>query len=235
MIQLISDELPPSRLAVLADSYGWVTSPAPCQIMAVQNFGPDSLAICLDSPQIAGIEDDEGKDEPLGQHFLRHLKQGGIGLAVTTSTAYQCDLAMIFSASLLRRHPQWGEQAPGLERAIHELVANALVHGNLQVASPKTGMEGFDTYCQSLDMALSDPKRSSRRIEISASCIDDMLEVAVRDQGPGYEFCRIIDTSDDAQPRQHGLAIISEIGRLTVEDGGRCSILRFSSAPPAAP
>ncbi|TAN70735.1 MAG: chemotaxis protein, partial [Magnetospirillum sp.] len=79
--------------------------------------------------------------------------------------------------------------AESIDRAVHELVANALVHGNLDVASPGPGMEGFDAYCKALDAALADPRRLGHRVEISAARTENSVEVAVLDQGAGYDFC----------------------------------------------
>ncbi|RAU20585.1 hypothetical protein CU669_17755 [Paramagnetospirillum kuznetsovii] len=199
---------------------------------AARHFGPDSLAACLEEPAAGGIELDDIAPVAPGRHFLRHLSLGGFGLVLSTATAYQCEVALIFSKAVRRRFSSLDDHAPGLERAIHELVANALVHGNLAVPSPKMGMEGFDDYCRMLDQALADPIRQGRRLEISAARSDADLEISVRDQGAGYEFCRFIDPSEDAQPRQHGLAIIAEAAELIVEESGRCSLIRFPGAAP---
>lgn len=230
MIQLVSHDLPESELTAIARACGWSTAPALVQIVVTRGFGPLSIQSCLASPYMGGIEADEGEGEgeiQPGRYFRHHVEQGGMGVTVTTASAYQCEVALCFTSALARRNPHWTAQAAGMERAVHELVANALVHGNLEVPSPRHGMDGFDAYCNALDRALADPARRRRRVEISAAMIGDTLEVAIRDQGPGYQFCRIIEPGEEPEPRQHGLAIAAAVAELTVEDGGRCVIARF--------
>jgi len=233
-IQAISDDLAPQEAEHVAGSCGWVITPEPVRLLLTRCFGGVSIRSCLEHPFVGGCEVEEAGWIAPGPRFLHHLQAGGLGLAVSTGSAYQYDLALTFTAALCRRHPELTPLAADLDRSVHELVANAVVHGNLGVTSPRPGLEGFDSYCKALDAALADPGRLGRRVEISALYAQGAVEIAVRDHGGGYAPHEVTRLQVDAVPHQHGLAIITSVAELSVEDGGRCAVLRLAvSAPPS--
>lgn len=231
-IQAVSDDLSPQEIEHVAHTCGWVILPEPAQVVLTRCFGVDSIKACLRAPFIGGCEVDEVSWAAPGHRFLHHLRAGGIGLSITTGSAYQYDLAITFTTALCRRYPELTPMAESIDRAVHELVANALVHGNLDVASPGAGMEGFDAYCKALDAALADPRRLGHRVEISAARTQNSVEVAVLDQGGGYDFCEVTWIETGVSPREHGLAIVTATAELLVEDGGRCAVLRLPVGAP---
>ena len=193
--------------------------------MLTSCFGEDTIKACLVAPYLGGCEVEESGWTIPGHRMLAHLGAGGMAMSVSTVSAYQCDLAIAFTTALCRRHPKLASRSEEIDRAVHEMMANALVHGNLEVASPRPGMDGFDAYCKALDHALADPALQRRRVEISALYAQGLLEIAVLDHGSGYDARNVTRMEVEAAPRQHGLAIISSTGRLRIEDGGRCAIL----------
>ncbi|MDO8605673.1 MAG: ATP-binding protein [Phaeospirillum sp.] len=231
MIQAVSDDLPARDIELAARLCGWTATPGTQRLVLTRCFGVDSIKACLIGPFIGGCEVDETGWIGPGRRFLHHLQAGGMGLSVSTGTAYQYDLALTFTTALCRRYPELAHMAEDIDRSVHELVANALVHGNLGVSSPKPGMEGFDAYCRALDAALADPERLGRRVEISATRDDVAVEIAVLDHGAGYDIAETTRIAPPS-PREHGLAIITAVADLQVEDGGRCAILRFAIVPP---
>lgn len=191
------------------------------------------MKACLEAPYMGGCEVGESTWSAPGHRMLDHLRAGGLAMSVSTVNAYQYDLALIFASALSSRHPQLAPRAAEIERSVHEMMANALVHGNLEVTSPRPGMAGFDTYCKALDHALADPALQRRRVEISGLYTSDgSLEIAVLDHGLGYDIGDVTRIEVEAAPRQHGLAIISAIARLRVEDRGRCAILNMDVGTP---
>ncbi|WP_173982257.1 hypothetical protein [Magnetospirillum sp. SS-4] len=230
MIQAISDDLSPIDVLHAATAARWTTDPRPRRMVLSRCFGVDSIQACLVAPHVGGCEVEETGWLPPGERFLRHVSEGGLGVSVGTGTAYQYDLALAFSRALCQRFPQLAGRGGDLDRAIHELMANALVHGNLEVASPAAGLEGFDAYCKALDAALADPAKLGRHVDISAVGTADWVEVAIADQGHGFDPAA---TAGQAAPsRQHGLSIAASLGELSIEDGGRCVILRIRSGAP---
>ncbi len=231
-IQAVSDDLTPLEVGHVAYACGWTAAPTPARLALTRCFGVDSIKACLAPPFVGGCEVEEAGWTVPGPRFLRHLQAGGMGLMVSTGSAYQYDLAFTFTTALCRRHPELAPRAEDIDRSVHELVANAVVHGNLEVASPRPGLEGFDAYCKALDAALADPRRLGRRIEVSACCADGAVEIAVRDHGAGYDIHDVTRIQVEAEPRQHGLSIITAVSELAVEDGGRCAVVRLSLAVP---
>ena len=226
-IQAVSDDLSPPEVEHVARTCGWVPMPRPMLLVLTRCFGVESIKACLAPPFAGGCEVDEAGWTLPGRWFLRHMEAGGMGLVVSTGSAYQYDLALTFTTALCDRHPDLESRAEDIDRAVHELIANAVVHGNLEVTSPHPGLEGFDLYCKALDVALADPLRLGRRVEVSALCADGLLEIAVQDHGTGYDLHDVTRVQVEATPRQHGLAIITTIADLHVEDGGRCAVLRL--------
>ena len=232
-IQVLSDDIPERVTAHIAHTCGWTTESRPAKLMLTSCFGEESIKACLEPPFIGGCEVDEANGSVPGHRMLDHLRAGGMAMSVSTVSAYQYELSITFVSALCRRHPQLAPRSEEIERSVHEMMANALVHGNLEVASPKPGMAGFDAYCKALDHALADPALQRRRVEISGLCTSDgLLEIAILDHGPGYDFGEVTRIDVEASPRQHGLAIVSAAGRLRVEDGGRCAILSLDVGAP---
>lgn len=234
MIQVVSDDLPQHEVERVARDCGWTVAPRPARLVLTRCFGMDSIKACLIPPFVGGLEVDEDGWTAPGHRLLAHLQAGGMAMAISTGSAYQYDLALTFTTALCRRHPELADRSEDIDRWVHELMANALVHGNLAVTSPRPGMDGFDAYCKSLDAALSDPGRIGRRVEISALCANGSVEIAVLDYGAGYDIHNVTRLDVESSPRQHGLAIIatSETATLQVEDDGRCAILRFPAGAP---
>ena len=224
-IQVLSDDLPERVTSHIAHTCGWATEPRPAKLMLTSCFGEDSVKACLVAPYVGGCEIDEASWTTPGHRMLAHLRAGGMAMSVSTVSAYQCDLAITFTTALCRRHAELAAHSEEIDRAVHEMMANALVHGNLEVASPRPGMDGFDAYCKALDHALADPALQRRRVEISALYAQNTLEIAVLDHGPGYDARNVTRMEIEAAPRQHGLAIITSTAPLRIEDEGRCAIL----------
>ncbi len=74
-----------------------------------------------------------------------------------------------------------------LETALHETLANALVHGNLELPS-LCELEGADPaldYDEAVTASLSDRTLAYRRVEVSAHCAADSVRIRVCDEGDG--------------------------------------------------
>lgn len=203
-------------LAAQPDGHGWA-------VMVRRSFDEAALRQCLAAPWVGGIElsDGDGRST-VGSCFRRHLAEGGLGLSLRSDTAYGCDVAQPFVEALLERLVELGAEDADLPFIVQEMVTNALLHGNLQVGgidSPDGG--GLDGYGERLDAALADPERAGRRVQLSASLAGDRLEIAVEDDGPGF------DPSEPhaASARPHGLSLLeSMVAELRIEEGGRRAV-----------
>jgi len=179
------------------------------------------------SDQGAGLFEATGaRAQICGEYFADHLRQGGLGLAMSTASAYAIDVAGLFVQAAWRRWNLPADDADGVELAVHEALSNALVHGNLEVACLPEDQGGFLAHCDNLDRALADPTKAGRRAEISAMLADGAIEIVIRNEGPGY--CPA-STPQAVGVRTHGLTLISAVARsVAQEDQGRLMILTFA-------
>ena len=193
-------------------------------LLTASRFDDASLAEACRPPYRGGCE--AAPSQPAGEVFLRHLEAGGLGLWLRTDTAQSCDVATIFTEAVCRRLLDRGDAVCGFGLAVHEAVANAIIHGNLEIASPGGDAESFDAYCRLLDERLAAPQWAGRHVELSAARVGDMVEVAVRNEGRGY---RPQPTADAV--RFHGMDIMSKAAEVTISEEGRLAVLRFAIEP----
>ncbi len=191
-------------------------------VMVRENFSADALRDCLSPPWIGGIELAGTGRYPVGSCFRRHLAEGGLGLSLRSDTAYGGDIALPFAEALTARLLDPESDTFDLEFVIQEMVSNALLHGNLGVGGiDSDDGGGLDGFGQRIEAALADPERSGRRVQLSASLVGDRLEIAVEDDGPGFDH-----PDSHANPRRpHGLALLETmVSDLRTEEGGRRAI-----------
>lgn len=196
-------------------------------VMVRSSFDQDALRQCLSAPWIGGIElSGDDRRPTIGSCFRRHLAEGGLGLSLRSDTAYGGDIGLAFAEALASRLVEADDDDFDLAFVIQEMLSNALLHGNLEVGgidSPDGG--GLEGYGERLDAALADPERAARKVQLSASLVADRLEIAVEDDGPGF------DPSEPhpASRRPHGLSILEGmVAELRIEEGGRRAVASLS-------
>lgn len=77
-----------------------------------------------------------------------------------------------------------------IELALHEALANALFHGNLEVDS-ELRREASSAYFDLAEQRRHERPYSHRAIEVKVSIEGAEVEVEVRDQGPGFDTSRL--------------------------------------------
>jgi len=202
-------------------------------IMVQDRLDDSRLESCLEEPWVGGIELAGSDLRPLSSCFLRHLSEGGLGLALRSDTAYTAETARIFAQALARRLLAADVDTDDLEFVLHEMISNALLHGNFGIAGhfacDEAGLELFE---RQIDQALGSEDTMARRILISATHDGHMLEVAVEDVGDG--FCSISLEPDPLRP--HGLDFVSEIvNQYRSEENGRRAIATLRLPPRQKP
>ncbi|MGE5502870.1 MAG: ATP-binding protein [Actinomycetota bacterium] len=198
--------------------------PWEARLLVGTRLGEVGLDRIRQAPWCGAVEIGSGMVTP-GQWFRRHLEAGGIGLGLRTDTAYSCGPTEHLLHALADRFGLAGAALDAATLALHEAVANALVHGNLDIASFEEGnTEAFLAYCGTVDERLADERFAGRMVFLSALPVDGAIEVAIEDQGRGYD-----DPADRRRQadeiRRHGLGLIRALAGARVEDGGRRLIL----------
>lgn len=182
----------------------------------------ESLAELVAEP--IGLCIEAGLEPPAA---LAPLVAGGAMLVVCLSTAlaYRRRPARSIVAGLAQRVPLGGELAERLETALHEAVANAVIHGSLGLASPRRddldrGVAQEAVIGRLLERA--DLKR--RAITIAARWTAEAIELTVQDEGHGYA-----EPLADMAGLGRGLYIIRAFAdEMTVGDDGRRLTMRFA-------
>jgi len=201
-------------------------------VMVRESFQPQQIEDCLQAPWVGGVEICEARQKPLGDCLLRHLAEGGIALVLRSDTAYGNEIANLFTDALSHRLIAADSDTTELEFVLHEMISNALLHGNFEIPSGMAcDAEGLELFGEQVEQAL-ESDMAARRVQISALLMDDMLEIAVEDEGMGYD--RLTIPVDQVRP--HGLELVSAMAAdIRIEEKGRRAIARFPFRPRQRP
>ena len=132
------------------------------------------------------------------------------------------------------------ELAPLAGLAVHELLLNAAVHGNLGIGSgPSSNWQDLSDRQAMIASALRDRTRSGRVVTMAVGWNARLAAVLIADQGGGYRGSAPGDVAATTRAAGRGLGIARKVGRLEVRDSGRCAALLLDrgcgGAPAAAP
>ncbi len=105
---------------------------------------------------------------------------------------------------LCRRIPR--SHLPGMRMGLHELIVNAIEHGNLELSSELKKRHDYLDFLKR--RALESPYRE-RRVTISVHITTETLTCTIRDQGPGFDWRALPNPGDpDNLFKPHGRGII---------------------------
>lgn len=157
---------------------------------------------------------------------------GGWRVVATTATAYRgsfSDGLLAGLAARLRDLPACASREPAMATAVQEVLANAVIHGNLEVSSEmRSSAAGFRRYTDMILARLAEPVYAHRILEVGMCRESRNVVVTVRDQGPGY---RSGPSTTRLSPGFFGLGL-SLVQDMTdgvdVSDGGRITRLCWS-------
>jgi anti-sigma regulatory factor (Ser/Thr protein kinase) len=198
------------------------------RVLLVSEVDRGSLAVALRGPYSALIELG-GDDEPVGDWAAVAISGAGFYLSLTTATGFGLQVAALVSDELVARGVVTGEQRSVVELCLQEAVANAIVHGNLGIASTaKDYPEGYRVFSQLVNERLNDPVLRRRRTDIFTRWSSRLLDISVADQGTGFDTSVIPTEVDGTSRSGRGFVFMRALaGRVAVTDGGRCTSLRF--------
>lgn len=99
--------------------------------------------------------------------------------------------------------------AEGAQLGLHELLINAIEHGNLNIShEEKSAFLEEQTLVNEIQARLESPEYASRRAEVSFKKKPDRLEFEIRDQGRGFDFQKYLSLSPDRAFSRHGRGIV---------------------------
>lgn len=112
--------------------------------------------------------------------------------------------------------------------AVHEALANAVLHGCLGLASaPRSSREGCEAYAAALAARLADPLYADALIDIGSHWTTHGILVSIADPGPGYDPAATVG-GGPAGTSGRGLALIRAFANdVIIDEGGRHISLWF--------
>ena len=205
-----------------------VEQPLPLGMMAsplvLASARSEAVSMGLASPYNGFLELIDGGLGGVGAGCLDAVARGGLGLSLSTPTAWSCGLALMVGGQMRRRFGR-GADWEAVDLCLSEMVGNAIVHGNLGVEGGlRETRAGLDRYDQDIRQGLADPVRAARRLELTVVPLaGGRLEITVSDQGAGFDSARH-DNKAISPGAKHGqgLALIRKLAEAVVyRDGGR--------------
>jgi len=128
-----------------------------------------------------------------------------LGLLVSTATAYRLQLAKVFAIALRDRLHCSPDLHERIHTALHEAVANAILHGNLKLDSAlRDGLPGLAIAHALAQARLASLPPAQGRVRIVARWRRIVLVIEVRDGGGGFRHSELTDCHQRAVERCHG-------------------------------
>jgi anti-sigma regulatory factor (Ser/Thr protein kinase) len=200
-------------------------------LLLAHGIGREALMLALMRETAASffVEVTAGEDM-LGDWLGLPAVDNGFTISLTTSTAFSAQCAVAVSTALIDRGVLDADRRASFELCIHEAIANAVIHGNLGIASAaKDEPDGFRSFTRMINERLADETIRSRRIEIFVRWGREGLDIAVLDQGPGFDPLCLPGLADNQSRSGRGFAFMATLADgVSVSDGGRCTVLHFN-------
>ncbi len=153
---------------------------------------------------------------------------GGLALSLSSPTV----IGLSLGPALVDRLSALGlPLGPMAGLALHELIVNAVVHGNLRVEAGRSGdWADLAKRQATLADALADPSRSMRMVTIAAYWRAGEVAVAIADEGGGYD----VSAPRVATPGSgRGLHLARMVGRVDVLSGGSQTTITMETQLPS--
>jgi len=203
-------------------------APRPGDVLVFAGMGRADLAAALSEGFAVCVE---AIDDEVPPPRLRADGDGSLALSIGTATAWSLDTAAVFCDGLEAREMLSAERRPDVELALHEAVANAIIHGNLALGSSfGADAAAFDAFCRLLSDRMAEPGMAGRRVDLRAAPeAGGGLSLRVADEGQGFDPAALAGHAPDPEARSgRGLEIIRAMTvRVAIEDGGRTTVMSF--------
>lgn len=232
---LYGDSIPPDSMARYAAMYNMSSAcsgakpngQAQPNILLMTKSELDSMSSLVTQP-FDGYVELIGNEDPINSETLSGLSEGKLCFSFATNTIYQMDSAALICDALAARGVLSAMRRPDVELSLHESISNAVVHGNLSLASNMKGdISNYAKFAQELQQRMTSPE-ANRRVDIICSWDHEFLDVTICDKGNGYDETKLPANVDPFAPAGRGLAIMRSLTlAMNVTHGGRVTTLRF--------
>lgn len=117
-----------------------------------------------------------------------------------------------------------GGAVEGIRAALHEMILNAIEHGNLEISYDEKSklMESPDGWCREIETRAKDPAYRDRRVTIEAMQTAEAVIYKISDEGVGFDHSGIPDPSElTCVPHGRGILITRvHMDELTYNEAG---------------
>ncbi len=150
----------------------------------------------------------------------------GLAISLRTSTLLRLDIGVAVVAWL---GAAGHAVAPLAGVALHEILVNAAVHGNLGVPSgPSASWSDLDIRDAAIAAALEDPHLAGRFVTVALRWGGGEVVAIIADEGAGYRRAMAVPARRaPLRAAGNGLRIAREAGRVAVARNGRRTTLTF--------
>lgn len=116
--------------------------------------------------------------------------------------------------------------------ALIELLLNAIEHGNLEIGGELKGrLLREQRFEEELEARMAVEPFRSRRARLEVVEVEPMIQIEIRDDGPGFAWRTALaaDLQANGRPNGRGIALVRNAcsPRLAYRDPGNVAILRF--------
>lgn len=194
---------------------------------------PDTAALC--ARLLPGLWLIEAGHQPPAWHDPARLLRGtGHVGTIALSLGSSAALGLGLGSALIDRLAEVGHSpGPMAGLALHELIVNAVIHGNLRVASGSSEQwQDLSDRQSAITAALADPGRAARVVTIAIGWGPTAVEAVIADEGNGYDATAVQTPSRGSG---HGLRLARLIGHIDVLQGGRQTGIILPYPPTAEP
>lgn len=196
---------------------------------AQADSGSEAVAAALAGPEGCFVGIGLAADPQVVRDRAACQDAGGLFVAATARTVVAVDLAHVFSQALAARLGLELERAEALASALQEALANAVIHGSLEMSGlSRESLEAFQNFSETMDRRLADPAHGGRPVEVAARWDDALIEVLVADRGSGYLPVDLAERPlREASGR--GLTMIADLadGGVAFAERGRRLTMKF--------
>ncbi len=203
-------------------------STATRQAAFIADVNRDALGELLAKPLTFIVEADAAPQNAAALSPIP-VTSDGFFVSLGTGTAFSLHCAVLICDALVWRGVLRDNVRSAVELCLQEAIANALIHGNLGVDSGlKDRDDGYLRFSRLVNARLADPDLSGRRLDLLVSWGESGLDVAVADEGAGFDFERMTGNRGKMARSGRGFTLMRALAaEVRVLDGGRCTALRF--------
>jgi anti-sigma regulatory factor (Ser/Thr protein kinase) len=150
-------------------------------------------------------------------------------LNVTTLSAYDGAFSDHVSMALEQRFFLETTLRMSIRTCLQEALANAIIHGNLALESPKCSASSFNDFHEAITYRIAQDHFQALRICIMATCDEQYFTLRIRDQGKGFPHHALLTSPTPDALCGRGLFLIQSLANhVWIEADNKTLSMRFN-------